>query len=151
AYLYALNRPNIAAAAVYSAPDPFGALDDPCPQKPVAGAPAADAEVQIFNPRLPNLHIHNNCDVAGVCPNCELLTTQMTAAGVSVSDTIVNVLGSRVSGCMRACGANSKGDPDAVSNPLAWTLGLGNHSRWPLSWTRTMLEFFRDHPLKSAP
>jgi hypothetical protein len=151
AYLYALNRSNIAALAVYSAPDPFGAFDDPCPQKPVHGAATADSEVQIFNPRLPNMHIHNNCDVAGICPNCESLTSQLMAAGASVSDTIVDALGSRVSACMRACGADSKGDPAPVSNPLAWTLGLGNHSRWPLNWTRTMLEFFRDHPLKSTP
>ena len=34
--LYALNRPNVAAVAVYSGPDPFGALIDPCPQKPVS-------------------------------------------------------------------------------------------------------------------
>src|SRR5208282_2123727 len=38
--LYAVNRPNIAAAAVYSSPSPFGAFNDPCPQRPVAG-PAA--------------------------------------------------------------------------------------------------------------
>jgi len=151
AYLYALNRRSIAAVAVYSAPDPFGAFDDPCPQKPVAGAPSADSEVQIFNPRLPNLHIHNNCDVAGICPNGELLASQLTHAGVSVSDTIVDALGSHVRGCMRACGTDCRGDPDPVSNPLGWTLGLGNHSRWPLSWTSTMLEFFRDHPLKSPP
>jgi predicted esterase len=146
AYLYALNRPNIAAAAVYSAPDPFGAFDDPCPQKPVARPPHDDNEIQIFNPHLPNLHIHNNCDVAGICPNCEQLTTQLTTAGVSVNDTIVDSLGSQVSGCMAACGTNPNGDPDPVSNPLGWTLGLTNHSRWPLSWTRPMLEFFGDHP-----
>ncbi|HEV3114077.1 MAG TPA: PHB depolymerase family esterase [Candidatus Binataceae bacterium] len=148
AYLYALNRPNIAAAAVYSAPDPFGAFDDPCPQKPVARSPQGDAEIQIFNPRLPNLHIHNNCDVTGICPNCEQLTSQLTAAGINVNDTIVDFLGSQVSGCMRACGTDPDGDPDMVSNPLAWMLGLANHSRWPLSWTRPMLEFCRDHPLK---
>ena len=33
ALLYALNRPRVAAVAVYSAPDPFGAFDDPCPAK----------------------------------------------------------------------------------------------------------------------
>ncbi len=148
AYLYALNRPNIAAAAVYSAPDPFGAFDDPCPQRPIARPPREDTGIQIFNPRLPNLHVHNDCDVAGICPNCEQLTSQLTAAGVGVTDTIVDSLGSQVSGCMRVCGTDPNGDPDPVSNPLAWTLGLANHSRWPLSWTRTMLEFFRDHPLK---
>lgn len=147
-YLYALNRPNIAAAAVYSAPDPFGAFDDPCPQRLVARPPQEDAEIQIFNPRLPNLHIHNNCDVTGICPSCEQLTSQLTAAGVTVDNIIVDFLRSQVSECMSACGTNPDGDPDPVSNPLGWTLGLTNHTRWPLSWTRTMLEFLRDHPLK---
>ena len=45
--LYALNRPNVAAVAIYSGPDPFGALDDPCHQKPVSGAPANNIEVRI--------------------------------------------------------------------------------------------------------
>jgi len=148
AYLYALNRPNIAAAAVYSAPDPFGALDDPCPQKPVAHPARDDAEVQIFNPRLPSMHIHSNCDALGLCPNCELLTSQLQSMGMSVDDITVNSLGRQVSGCMRACGTDPMGDAHLGSNPLGWTLGLANHSSWPLTWTRTMLDFLRDHPLK---
>ncbi|HKD70213.1 MAG TPA: PHB depolymerase family esterase [Candidatus Binataceae bacterium] len=148
AYLYALNRPGIAAIAVYSAPDPFGAFDDPCPQQPVVNPPRDDAEIQIFNPGLSNLHIHNNCDVTGLCPNCERLTSQLRAAGVSVSDVIVNSLLVEVSGCKATCGTNPLGDPDATKNPLGWSLGLANHSRWPLTWTRRMLEFLRDHPLK---
>jgi predicted esterase len=148
AYLYGLSRPKIAAIAVYSAPNPFGAFGDPCPQKPVAGPPKEDTEIQIFNPRLASLHLHNNCDAVGICPNSEQLATQLTAAGVGVSDVIVDSLGIQVKSCMRACGVDPKGDADPVSNPLGWTLGLANHSRWPLSWTRTMLEFLRDHPLK---
>lgn len=147
AYLYALNRPNIAALAVYSAPDPFAAFNDPCPQKPVAHKPANYAEIEIFNRQLPNLHIHNNCDVAGLCPNCELLTTQLETIGMRTNDIIVDSMGKQVSGCMRKCGAKALGDADP-SNPLGWTLGLVNHSHWPLTWTRTMLEFLRDHPLK---
>ena len=147
AYLYALNRPNIAAAAIYSAPDPYGAFDDPCRQKPVARPPKDGSEVQIFNPGLPNLHIHSNCDVAGICPNCEQLTSELTAAGVIVDDVIDDSLGGQVSKCMHACGADPEGDADPLLNPLAWSLGVANHSRWPLSWTRTMLEFLRDHPL----
>ena len=45
AILYALDRPWISAAAVYSAPDPFGAFNDPCPQTPVAATPASFKEV----------------------------------------------------------------------------------------------------------
>src|SRR5215470_9326993 len=40
ALLYALNRLWVAAAAVYSAPDPFSALFDVCTQTPVGVAPA---------------------------------------------------------------------------------------------------------------
>src|SRR5271170_1474616 len=59
AYLYALNRPRIAAVAVYSAPDPFGALDDSCPQTPVTQPPRNDGEIQIFNPGVPTLQVHS--------------------------------------------------------------------------------------------
>jgi dienelactone hydrolase len=150
AYLYALNRPNIAALAVYSAPDPFGAFNDRCPQKPVTGYPKNDGEIRIFNPGIPTMHIYNNCEIAGLCPNCEQLNSQLTAAGVSVEDRIIDALNSRVSQCMKACGTNPDGDPNALSDTLGWTLGIANHSRWPLNWTRTMLDFFRDHALNSG-
>ena len=52
--LYAVNRPNIAAAAVYSAPDPFGAFDDTCQQRPVATPPTDNKDIQIFNPSRAN-------------------------------------------------------------------------------------------------
>ncbi len=148
AYLYALNRPNVAAIAVYSPPDPFGAFDDPCPQKPVLHPPSEDDEIRIFNPNLPSMDIHNNCDAVGLCANSERLAVQLQAIGMSVDNVIVNALGEQVSKCMQACGTNPMGDADPVSNPLGWTLGLANHSRWPLTWTRTMLEFLRNYPLK---
>jgi predicted esterase len=52
ALLYALNRPWVAAAAVYSSPDPFSALFDVCPQTPVAvcsGGRRPGASVQSAN------------------------------------------------------------------------------------------------------
>jgi hypothetical protein len=148
AYLYGLNRPKVAAIAVYSPPDPFGAFDDRCPQQPVTHPPKEDREIRIFNPLLPNMDIHNNCDAVGLCPNTELLTRQLQAIGMNVDDIILNALGEQVGACMQACGADPTGDAGAVSNPLGWTLGLANHSHWPLTWTRTMLEFLRDHPRK---
>ena len=48
-----LNRPWVAAAAVYSAPDPFSALFNACTQTPVAVAPAGDGQAQVFNPHVP--------------------------------------------------------------------------------------------------
>jgi dienelactone hydrolase len=151
AYLYALNRPKISAVAVYSAPDPFGALNDSCPQTPVTRQPRSDGEIQIFNPRVPTLHVHNACDVAGLCPNCEKLSSELTKIGVSVEDYVVNSLGEPAVSCMRACGVNPNGDPSLTSNPLGWSLGMSNHSRWPLSWTRTMLYFFRGNSLQFVP
>jgi poly(3-hydroxybutyrate) depolymerase len=69
AVLYALNRPRIAAAAVYSAPDPFGALSDPCVQQPITKPATSNNEVRILNPKLPLIHLYNSCDVIGLCPN----------------------------------------------------------------------------------
>src|SRR5271156_6144246 len=57
ALLYALNRPWVAAAAVYSAPDPFSALFDACTQTPVATTPSGDGQLQVINPRVPLMHV----------------------------------------------------------------------------------------------
>ena len=151
AYLYALNRPKVAAVAVYSAPNPFGAFDDPCPQKPVTHTPKNDGEVRIFNPSVPTMHVHNNCDIVGLCPNSEQLNSELTAIGVSVEDPILDSFGGQVYSCMNACGGNPNGDVSPLSNPLGWSLGVANHSRWPLSWTSTMLEFLRGNSLRSNP
>jgi poly(3-hydroxybutyrate) depolymerase len=64
AVLYALSRPEIAAVAVYSAPNPFGAFDDPCPQTPTFKKPTSTTEVRVFNRGLPAYHVHNDCDIA---------------------------------------------------------------------------------------
>lgn len=146
--LYALNRPTIAALAVYSAPDPFGAFNDPCSQTPVKKRPADNGEVRIYNPGLPVMHVHNNCDVAGLCPNSEHLAGQLRAIGVEAEDTIINFAGQQVTQCMPSCGTNPNGDTDPSSDPLGWSLGLAHHLRWPLTWTSTMLDFFRSHPFK---
>ena len=81
ALLYALNRQSIAAAAVYSAPDPFGAFNDPCPQTPVPRAPTSNAQVQIFNPRIALMHVRNSCDIGGICPNGNTFALQMRSIG----------------------------------------------------------------------
>ena len=80
-FLYGANRSNIAAAAVYSAPDPFGALEDPCQQTPVAGAPADRRYVRLFAAGLPTSQVHNACDIAGICPNSRLISPQLAGAG----------------------------------------------------------------------
>jgi hypothetical protein len=148
--LYALNRPSVAGVAVYSGPDPFGALDDPCPQVPVSGEPANITEVRIFNPRLPAMHVHNSCDVAGICPNGEKLAAELRRAGVNLEDVIIDSAGKRVAACEVSCGADPKGGIDPWRNPPGWLLGLHHHERWPSQWTPAMLDFFREHPLRPA-
>ncbi|HZP42681.1 MAG TPA: PHB depolymerase family esterase [Candidatus Binatia bacterium] len=148
AVLWALNRPGIAAAAVYSAPNPFRAFDDPCPQTPVAGAPRGDAEIQVFNRRVPVYHLHNDCDIAGICPNGELLRSQLRRLRTPFTDVIVDATQTRVATCLAACGTSPDGDLAFADNPLGFTLGTRNHTRWPTLWTRAMLDFFRRHPLR---
>lgn len=52
---YALNTPGIAAAAVYSAPDPYRDYQDPCAQTPYP---------TYFTPIL---IVYNECDIIGIC------------------------------------------------------------------------------------
>ncbi len=150
ALLYALNRPDVAAAAIYSAPDPFDAFDDPCPQTPVAGVPADHRQIRIANPRAPVTHVRNSCDVAGLCPNAERLAAELRAAGVSLNDVIIDGSGKQVEACSAWCGSNPDGDMNPLRNPLGWTVGLRRHARWPSGWTRAMLDFLRAHPLRPA-
>ena len=149
AYLYALNRTNIAAVTVYSAPNPFGAFDDPCEQQPVAGAPANNTQIQIFNPAIPTMHIHNSCDIGGICPSSEQLTGELLAAGVPVEDVILDNHGHRVYACTSSCGSNPKAGMGLLTNPMGSTVGTINHAQWPKAWTPAMLDFLRMHSLKT--
>jgi poly(3-hydroxybutyrate) depolymerase len=148
-FLYALNRPAIAALAVYTAPNPFRAFNDPCPQVPVTALPAGDVQVQIFNRRVPTYHIHNDCDIAGICPNGELLRSQLRRIRVRFTDVIINSPMQRVRACLAECGTNPDADMDPADNPLGFTLGTQNHTRWPSLWTQSMLDFFRRHRLRT--
>ncbi len=149
-FLYAVNRPNIAAAAVYSGPNPFGAFSDPCQQRPVAGPPADNKQIQIFNPAARIMHVHNSCDVGGICPNGEELATKLEAAGAVVDDVILDNSHRRVYSCTSSCGTDPKAPENSTATIFGGLVGLGNHMRWPKEWTNTMLEFFRQHPLKTA-
>jgi predicted esterase len=146
ALLYALNRPAIAAAAVYSAPDPFSAFDDQCPQTPVASAPVNIDEIQVFNPKVPIMHVQNDCDIGGICPNGLRFASQIGALGNKIDDVIINPDGVRVAACDSTCGTNSNG---AGEIPTSGSLrGFKHHIRWPLSWNDQMLDFMKDHPLQ---
>lgn len=145
AYLYALNRPAIAAIAVYSAPNPFDALGDLCPQFPVASNPISNQEIQVSNPNVPTMHIHNACDAVGICPTAERMTAQLRASNVGVEDLILNPIGGYTDHCYDLCGSDPKGDADLLTNPLGWSLGLSDHMLWPTRQTSAMLDFMRHH------
>jgi predicted esterase len=144
AVLYGLSRPNIAAIAPYSGPNPMGYLLDPCYQTPVTGTPASVAQLQLYNPGAPIDHVHNNCDIAGSCPNAENLAMQLGAIGVFVQDSIITGPQAPANECDFTCGDDLDGSADETS--LSST-GVKNHTRWPTQWTLGMLDFFRRHPL----
>ena len=144
-FLYGLNRRRIAAAAVYTGPDPFEAFNDPCPQEPVGHAARSDAELRLSNRRLPIYHVHNACDIAGICPNGELLLQQLVAINVRFSDVIIDGSQVQVSMCDPGCGTNPDADMSFADNPRGYTEGSQNHTRWPTLWTQSMLDFFHAH------
>jgi predicted esterase len=147
-FLYGANRGNIAAAAVYSAPDPFGALEDPCQQTPVSRPPTSLQQIQLSAAGIPTFQVHNACDIAGICPNSHLIAGQLQAAGGTINlETIIDG-GIVVSACDSACGTNTNGDP---TNALAATIGTSNHTTWPVSQTPEMLQFLQEHPLSTRP
>jgi hypothetical protein len=143
-YIYALNRPNVRSIAVYSAPDPFRAFNDPCPQTPVEDHPASNAEIAVPNPEIQSYQVHNSCDIAGLCPNSELIISQVAAIGANPDDdVIINSLKLEVGFCDPLCGT----DPDGSSSNIPGvTLGSLNHIEWPYTWTKPMLEFLAAHP-----
>jgi hypothetical protein len=92
------------------------------------------------------MHVHNSCDVAGLCPNAELLSRQARQAGAAVQDVMLTWLGDEADACTDACGAASAGDPNVFRNPLGWTIGLWNHMIWPWRRTSAMIDFLGGHP-----
>ena len=139
AYIYALNRPDVNSLAVYSAPDPFHAFNDPCPQTPVEDHPASNAEIEVPNPHIKAYQVHNSCDIAGLCPNSELIISQVAALGANPDDdVIINDLKLQTGFCDPLCGT----DPDGTSTSIPGvTLGSLNHIEWPPTWTEPMLNF----------
>lgn len=143
AYAYGLARPQIAAIGVYSAPDPYRFVLDPCPQTPVSRAPDNSSELQVFNPRVASYQVHNACDIAGLCPNALRLESRLRALGGTVTDVIIDANQNQVRACDSSCGTDANGD---LHNFGASTRGGAHHLRWPSEWTARLLEFFRQHP-----
>jgi len=150
-FLYGLNRRRIAAAALYTAPDPFEAFNDPCPQQPVGHRTRSNAELRLSNRRMPLYHVHNACDIAGICPNGELLLSQILAVHGRITDVIIDGAQAQVIPpmCDPGCGTNKDGDMSpSAQNMRGFTEGVQNHTRWPDMWTQRMLTFlgqYRGH------
>lgn len=151
--LYSLNRPMIAAAAVYSSPDPFGAFNDPCQQNPVTAAPKDDTELQLLNPSVPIYQVHNACDIAGLCPNTLRLRDSLIAAGTPFTNQTIDNLKQSADACLAICGTDPNAVPAGLTDPLGYvqdlpgyTLGTLNHLTWPVGWTDDMFTFLREHP-----
>jgi hypothetical protein len=154
AYAYGLNRSTIAAIGVYSAPDPWAFLIDPCEQVPIVRVPKGIRKIRISNPSVPTYQVHNGCDLAGLCPNSERMMKRLRRIGVHVEDQIIGLASQPVNPdnqqpatrCFSLCGSNPNGSLNI--------LGELNHDRWPTDWTQSILDFFRNHPLSgtaSAP
>ncbi len=145
ALLYALNRPWIAAAAVYSAPDPFAAFTDLCTQTPVTTSPSGLGQVQVFNPRVALMHVRNDCDIGGICPNGDKFAGQVRAVGNQIDDVILDPSGVKVGSCDNTCGTDPMGNGQlGTSGGLR---GLVHHMGWPSAWNSNMLDFLKQHPL----
>ncbi len=144
-FLYALNRRRIAAAAVYTGPNPFEAFNDPCPQQPVSRKAQSNSEIRVSNRRVPIYHVHNACDIAGICPNGEFLISQLQRIRARFTDVIIDGNQNQVLMCDPGCGTNPDADLSPLDNPRGFTEGSQNHTRWPTMWTQSMLDFFRQH------
>ncbi len=155
ATLYVLNRPQIASAAIYSSPDPFQAFNDPCPQDPITAFPKDDTQLELFNPNVPMYQVHNDCDIAGLCPNSNFLAqTLATNQADNMTMQMIDSLEASTNTCLDICGtdpsANYAGIDDLtgyLESLPGYSLGTVNHLRWPDLWTSAMFEFLRDHPL----
>jgi hypothetical protein len=108
----------------------------------------AHAASAAFTPgRLGPVDVHNDCDIAGICPNGELMRSQLERLGLAVEDVIVDAAQLLVDTCLDACGTSPDAYMDSADDPLGFTVGTANHVRWPVLWTEDMLAFFRAHPL----
>ena len=134
AQLYALNTPGIAAAAVYSSPDPFSDVADPGAQTPFATA------------LTPLMDIHNQCDIIGICQTGTRFHQTLTQRFPKLVQrpVIIDELFNEVAACNDLC-ADQAVAPSGPSGALG-AVGAANHLRWPLTWNVQMYKFLREHP-----
>lgn len=164
AIYYGQVRPSlIAAIGVYSAPNPYGEFNDPCPlvidfNTPTAVSLDPDKHKIDGVPATPILHIHNDCDIAGICPGGEALARVLVNSGAEFNDQLVDGALQPAGECLsqdlvveRGCDRNpfySPTEGGSAGIGLDVTAGTVNHTRWPHTWTPHLLHFFQLHPKK---
>lgn len=131
AILYGLNTRGIAATAVYSSPDPFRDVADPCAQPPFG------------NNLRPIMTVHNRCDIIGICTTGSEgfgARMAMRMPQVEYRRVIIDGAQNEAASCDARCSYDGR--------PLdALTPGAAFHGRWPFQWTDDMLRFLRERPL----
>lgn len=131
ALLYGLNTPGIAATAVYSSPEPFSDVADPCAQPP-------------FGDNLrPQMTVHNACDIIGLCQTGALGYRDRIAVGIpqlELRTVLIDELQNETGACVASCAYD--GESLDLLSP-----GSLYHLRWPTQWNDDFLGFLRDRPL----
>lgn len=144
------TRPwTIAATGVYSAPNPYGDFNDPCPV--VDFSPTNSLPKISGIPTMPMLHIHNDCDIAGICQSGQRMAEVLVNSGAQWDDQLINTALQPSQSCVDLCARNQfYGDNGVQENSAGVgvdvTLGTVNHSRWPQTWTASLIRFFQLHP-----
>lgn len=127
ALLYALNTPNITAAAVYSSTNPYQNVNDPCPQTPYPSQ------------RTSVLDLVNECDSTGICLGGEEFIAdlnnryrnQLTAKFITINGY-----------------AHPTPTPTSTCVNCSEAEGLLNHGRWPVNLNdQIFYAFFRNYTL----
>lgn len=135
AVLYGLNTPGIASVAVYSNPDPFRDVEDPCAQEPFG------------NNLLPIMTVHNDCDIVGICSTgAEQMRERMQEGlpGIHYESYILDGSGAEVASCQARCDYSSEQPLGLLSE------GALRHLIWPQAWNPRFYAFLRENPLGNA-
>lgn len=134
--LYAANTDGIAAAAVYSAPDPFRDSEDPCTQVPYPkyATPVRD--------------LHNYCDIIGICTTGLYYYTDLKKRYPSLPQSIVVI--DDLTAEVKGTDGSATCDP-ACQGACAVTTGTVAHLRYPTTRnTDTIFAFMRNNPLPAS-
>ena len=125
---YALNTPGIAAAAVYSASDPYRDYKDPCAQVPY---PTHFTPIRL---------VYNRCDILNFCRTGTAFIQDLNNRypNVLIAEAIIIDIFFRIT---------------TTCNPLCndiTNIGTFQHIRWPILVNdKLFFDFFRKHKLKS--